>query len=248
MLTAPPAAPPRSFEVVARRITALIRTEYDVGARLPAERTLARTLGVSRPTIREALLSLQMAGVVQIRTNSGTYVLSRREVTEMRGLEGFGPFENLHARQLIEPQIAALAAQNATEHQLARLAETLAAMRLEHAEGREADAPDHRFHLLLAESTGNGVLVGICDSLWRGQIESRIWQEIHAHMPMARHRPTWLADHEHVFRAVERRDARMASRAMARHLMHIRDALMQTSPVRRAEATQGGSGGGDEVR
>lgn len=239
MLTAPPATPPRSFEIVARRITALIRAEYAVGARLPAERVLAQSFGVSRPTIREALLSLQMAGVVQIRTNSGAYVLSRREVTEMRGLEGFGPFENLHARQLVEPQIAALAAQGATAHQLAGLAETLAAMRLEHAGGREADAPDHRFHLLLAESTGNGVLVGICDSLWRGQIESRIWQEIHTHMPMERHRPTWLADHERIFRAVEGRNARAASGAMARHLLHIRDALMQTSPAWSAAPQQG---------
>ena len=230
MLPAPEPPPRRSFEIVARRITALIQSDYGVGERLPAERLLAKTFGVSRPTIREALLSLQMAGVVQVRTNSGAYVLSRQGAAEvLPALEGFGPFENLQARQLIEPQIAALAAQHATDTQLAQLAETLAAMRRDHAAGEEADIPDHRFHVVLAEATGNGVLVTICDGLWRGQIESRIWQEIHTVMPMETYRPTWLGDHEAIFRAVEQRNAKAATAAMVRHLTNIRNALMQAS-------------------
>jgi GntR family uxuAB operon transcriptional repressor len=229
-LLAPNSPPRRSFEIVARQITALIKAEYEIGDRLPAERELAKTFGVSRPTIREALLSLQMAGVVQVRTNSGAYVLSRQGAAEvLPALEGFGPFENLQARQLIEPQIAALAAQHATDTQLAQLAETLAAMRRDHAAGEEADVPDHRFHVVLAEATGNGVLVTICDGLWRGQIESRIWQEIHTIMPMESYRPIWLADHEAIFHAVEHRNAKAASTAMMRHLTNIRNALMQAS-------------------
>jgi GntR family uxuAB operon transcriptional repressor len=224
------APPRRSFEIVARQITALIQAEYGVGERLPAERELAKRFGVSRPTIREALLSLQMAGVVQVRTNSGAYVLSQQSAAEvLPALEGFGPFENLQARQLIEPQIAALAAQHATDTQLAQLAETLGIMRQDHAAGEEADIPDHRFHVVLAEATGNGVLVTICDGLWRGQIESRIWQEIHTVMPMETYRPTWLGDHEAIFRAVEQRNAKAASAAMLRHLNNIRNALMQAS-------------------
>ncbi len=222
-------SPPRSFEVVARRIVALIQAEYAVGRRLPSERELAQGFGVSRPTIREAILSLQMVGMVQVRHNSGTYVTSCREMTEVRTLEGFGPFENLQARQMVEPQIAALAARSASAVQLADLAGTLAAMRHEHALGREADGADHRFHVLLAEASGNGILVSLSDSLWRGQIESRIWQDIHSTMPMERYRPTWLHDHEAIFHAVEHRSARRASSAMTRHLGNIRDALMAST-------------------
>ena len=227
-------SPPRSFEIVAQRIVALIQAEHAVGPRLPSERDLAQTFGVSRPTIREAILSLQMAGMVQVRHNSGAYVVSCHETTEVRTLEGFGPFENLQARQMVEPQVAALAARSASAVQLADLAGTLATMRREHAEGREADGADHRFHVLLAEATGNGVLVSLSDSLWRGQIESRIWQDIQSYMPMERYRPTWLRDHETIFRAVEERSARRASSAMTRHLGNIRGALMASTSARPA--------------
>lgn len=238
MLPAPSLPPPRNFEIVARRIAALVQAEYEVGQRLPAERDLAKSFGVSRPTIREALLSLQMAGMLQVRHNSGTYVASRHEVGEMKTLEGFGPFENLQARQMVEPQIAALAAPAASELQRAQMAETLTTMRREHALGREADAADHRFHVLLAEATGNGVLVSLSDLLWRGQIESRIWQEIHSYMPMESYRPTWLRDHEAVFRAIEERNARRAAAAMTRHLNNIRDALMASTNARAIARTK----------
>ncbi|WP_163335417.1 FCD domain-containing protein, partial [Enterobacter hormaechei] len=74
--------------------------------------------------------------------------------------------------------------------------------------------------------TGNGALVAISDSLWRGQIESRIWREIHVHMRMEDYRPMWLADHEAIYEAIRSRNARKASVAMVRHLDNIREALM----------------------
>ncbi|MDJ0391601.1 FadR/GntR family transcriptional regulator [Roseomonas sp. E05] len=239
MLPATPPAPPRGFEIVARQIVALVQREHAVGQRLPAERELAKRFGVSRPTIREAILSLQMAGMLEVRKNSGAYVASLREAPEVRALSGFGPFENLQARQMIEPQIAALAAQHATPRQLADLATTLAEMRGQHARGEEADVADHRFHLLLAEASGNGVLVPIADQLWRGQIESGIWQEIHRYMPMAQYRPIWLRDHEAVFRAVEERRPRAAAMAMTRHLSNIRKALMTTTRPRSPPGAEG---------
>jgi GntR family uxuAB operon transcriptional repressor len=233
MLPDPPATPVlRSFETVARQIAALVQHDHAVGQRLPAERELAKRFGVSRPTIREAILSLQMAGMLEVRKNSGAYVIRRQEAPEMKDLSGFGPFENLQARRMIEPQIAALAAQHATPLQLAAMAGTLADMRADHARGMEADAADHRFHILLAEATGNGVLVPIADQLWRGQIDSGIWQEIHRYMPMERYRTTWLRDHEAIFRAVEERKPRGASLAMTRHLANIHAALMATTDRR----------------
>ncbi|MGL4290451.1 MAG: FadR/GntR family transcriptional regulator [Phreatobacter sp.] len=217
---------------MARQIAAMVQAGYKIGQRLPAERDLAKSFGVSRPTIREAILSLAMAGMLKVKSNSGAYVISRHEAPDVQMLEGFGPFENLEARRLVEPQIAAIAAQRASEALLAQLAETLAMMRWEHSQGNEADGPDHRFHILLAEATGNGALVAISDSLWRGQIESRIWREIHVHMRMEDYRPMWLADHEAVYEAVRARSARKASAAMVRHLDNIREALMAASNAR----------------
>jgi GntR family uxuAB operon transcriptional repressor len=228
MLPAAP-SPPRSFETVARQIADLIRRQHAIGQRLPAERELAKRFGVSRPTVREAILSLQMAGMLEVRKNSGAYVVRLQETREVRTLSGFGPFENLQARQMIEPQIAALAAQHATSRQLADLAGTLADMRGQHARGEEADVADHRFHILLAEASGNGVLVSISDQLWRGQIESGIWQDIHRYMPMEQYRSTWLRDHQAIFQAVEEHKPRAAALAMGRHLSNIHKALMATT-------------------
>jgi GntR family uxuAB operon transcriptional repressor len=229
MISAQPAAPLRSFEVVARQIASMVQACYDIGQRLPPERELAKTFGVSRPTIREAILSLAMSGMLQVRSNSGAYVIRRHELPDVHTLEGAGPFENLEARQMIEPQIAALAAQRASKTTIAQLADAITMMRDEHARGREADTPDHRFHIILAEATGNSALVLICDSLWRAQSDSSIWREIHAHMRMEDYRSVWLKDHEAIFEAVSAANARKASAAMTRHLGNIRDALMEAS-------------------
>jgi DNA-binding FadR family transcriptional regulator len=224
-----PIAPLRSFEVVARQIASMVQARYGIGQRLPPERELAKTFGVSRPTIREAILSLAMSGMLQVRSNSGAYVVNRNELPDVHALEGAGPFENLEARQIIEPQIAALASQRASKATIVQLADALAMMRWEHAQGREADTSDHRFHVILAEATSNSALVLICDSLWRAQSDSRIWQEIHAHMRMEDYRSVWLKDHEAIFEAVSAGNARKASAAMTRHLGNIRDALMEAS-------------------
>jgi DNA-binding FadR family transcriptional regulator len=224
-----PVAPLRSFEVVARQIASMVQARYGIGQRLPPERELAKTFGVSRPTIREAILSLALSGMLQVRSNSGAYVISRHELPDVHALEGAGPFENLEARQMIEPPIAALASQRASKTTMVQLADALAMMRWEHAQGREADTSDHRFHVILAEATGNSALVLLCDSLWRAQSDSRIWQEIHAHMRMEDYRSVWLKDHEAIFEAVSAGNARKASAAMARHLGNIRDALMEAS-------------------
>ena len=81
------------------------------GERLPSERDLAGRFEVSRPTIREAMIALEIAGLVDIKTGSGIYVLAQTETLVPRSLDDVpGPFEILEARQLIEPQADSLAA------------------------------------------------------------------------------------------------------------------------------------------
>jgi GntR family uxuAB operon transcriptional repressor len=121
-----PVAPLRSFEVVARQTASIVQASYRIGQRLPPERELAKTFGVSRPTIREAILLLAMSGMLQVRSNSCAYVISRHELPDVHALEGAGRFENLEARQMIEQQIAALAARRASKTTIVQLADALA--------------------------------------------------------------------------------------------------------------------------
>jgi len=219
----------RSFEIVADKITALAQAEYQPGQRLPSEREMAARFGVSRPTIREAILSLVMAGALEVRHNSGVYVVSLTGSPKIGAMGGFGPFENLAARRLVEPPLAATAARHASSEMIAALEATLVQMQATHDAGEQAELHDHRFHMIIAEASGNGVLVAVCDMMWRGQSESRIWLEINERTPMAAYRPVWLADHERILAAIAARNPRQASAAMALHLDHIRDSLMRFS-------------------
>src|SRR5512133_3023990 len=103
--------PQRLYRQIAEQVRSLIgRGEFQPGSRLPAERDLAKQLGVSRPSVREALIALEVEGWVEVRTGSGVYVLARRDrangkaPTEVPASE-WGPLELLRARRVIEGEI-----------------------------------------------------------------------------------------------------------------------------------------------
>src|ERR1044071_7226936 len=110
----------RLFRRIADQLSELITSgEFVVGQRFPSERELANQLGVSRPSLREALIALELEGMVEVRVGAGVYVTSsstQSEITPLRA--GDGPFELLHARGMIEGEIAASAARDATESEL----------------------------------------------------------------------------------------------------------------------------------
>src|SRR4051812_17650638 len=103
----------RLYRQIADQIAGLIeRGEYGTGERLPPERDLAKQLGVSRPSVREALIALEVEGYVEVRIGSGVYVLERRAAPAKARMlsQDSGPFELIQARWLIEAECAALAA------------------------------------------------------------------------------------------------------------------------------------------
>src|SRR6516225_9518829 len=123
--------PRRLYRQIADQIRTLIRSkEFPAGSRLPPERDLARQLGVSRPSVREALIALEVEGLVEVRIGSGIYVLSTtgkadddaRAAAEAEA----GPFELLRARYVIEGECAALAAKSAKKAQVAAIEDALA--------------------------------------------------------------------------------------------------------------------------
>ena len=140
-----PVATTRLYVQIARQIAAAVQQEqFKVGDRLPPERTLAEELNVSRASVREALSALEILGIVESRTGNGTFV--RRLPTEWTYLgtifEEFfaredSPREVLEARRLLEPMVAQLAAERATNEQLSQIEQALQA--LAHAVATGAD-------------------------------------------------------------------------------------------------------------
>ncbi len=107
--------PRRLYRQIADQIRTLIAAgEFAAGARLPPERDLARQLGVSRPSVREALIALEVEGLVEVRIGSGIYVLGANGRAQEASVEAeAGPFELLRARYFIESECAAQAAKAA---------------------------------------------------------------------------------------------------------------------------------------
>src|SRR5512133_409123 len=126
--------PQRLYRQIAEQLRKLMAGgEFATGSRLPAERDLAKQLGVSRPSVREALIALEVEGWVEVRTGSGVYVLERaRRVPGKRAkvpAAEWGPLELIRARRVIEGEIASLAAAHAKRKDIQAIRDALARMR-----------------------------------------------------------------------------------------------------------------------
>jgi len=213
--------PRRLYRQIADQIRGLIKGgEYRAGARLPPERDLARQLGVSRPSVREALIALEVEGLVEVRIGSGIYVRAHEATGGSKAPEATaGPFELLRARYVIESECAALAAKSAKRAQLNAIEEALDEMDREMDAGRQPLPGDRLFHLRIAEATGNGALVHVIKLLWderTGPLFSRL--EHHYDSP-----GLWrsaMIEHRKVLESIAAHDPDAARAAMQRHLDH----------------------------
>lgn len=217
----------RLYRQIAGQIAKLIdNREFPAGSRLPPERELAVLLGVSRTSVREAIIALELAGRVEVRVGTGIFVLQpgtqRKRAAGAAPVDdgGAGPFDLLAARAMIEGEIAALAARNVRKADIAALRATITRMREHGDDFAERDAADRAFHVLIAESTRNGALPSAVADLW-DQRSGEIWTRIedHFHTPALRART--LTDHEAIVAALEARDAGAARDAMHRHLRRV---------------------------
>jgi DNA-binding FadR family transcriptional regulator len=160
--------PRRLYRQIADQIRALVKNgEFVPGSRLPPERDLARDLGVSRPSVREALIALELEGLVEVRIGSGIYVRRVPNGDARSGADALaGPFELLRARHVIESECAALAARAAKRAQVRAIEAALDEMEHDLAAARVPLPADRQFHLRIAEATGNSVLVHVIELLW----------------------------------------------------------------------------------
>lgn len=211
--------PRRLYRQIADQIRGLIRSgEFPAGSRLPPERDLARQLGVSRPSVREALIALEVEGMVEVRIGSGIYVLAGGgEPPGAQAEATAGPFELLRARYVIEAECAALAAKSAKKAQVQAIEEALAEMEREMVDARQPLPADRVFHLRIAEATGNGALVAVVKMLWEERTGPLYKQlEHHYDSPALWHAA--MAEHRAVLKAIAAHDAGGARVAMQRHL------------------------------
>jgi DNA-binding FadR family transcriptional regulator len=231
-----PISSPRLYQGVADQIASLIRAgEYGLGDRLPPERDLSRRLGVSRPVIREAMIALEIAGLVEVRGGSGVYVRASAPPAHVPDA-GEGPYEAFTARRAIEGEIAAAAAENATPADLAELAASVEQMRNAANTEAEVDPGDRRFHFALAAASRNAIYVEVVRFIWDELLNrGPIWSKLRERRTV---RPTRVQEHEAILRAITDRDPRRARRAMHAHFDGaIRDFLEMTATDEQASSS-----------
>jgi DNA-binding FadR family transcriptional regulator len=214
--------PRRLYRQIAEQIRGLIRSgEYAPGARLPPERDLAKQLGVSRPSVREALIALEVEGLVEVRIGSGIYV--QRPASKGNGEDPTavhavaGPFELLRARHVIESECAALAAKSAKKAQIAAIEEALNQMQREFDADTQPLSGDRLFHVRIAEATGNGALVAVIKMLWEERTGT-LYKQLEHHYDSPALWTAAMTEHRAVLNAIASRNVTGARTAMQRHL------------------------------
>lgn len=228
--------PQRMYQQIATQIAGLIQAgQFTAGQRLPPERDLAKEFGVSRNVVREAMVALEIAGLIEVRIGAGTFVQSAPERSFSfdpfgQGDVGPGPFELLGARRVIEGEIAAIAARSATDDQLAGIRETIVRMERDPVPYRISRNWDRIFHSRIAAATGNTVFVSLVDSMWTGMLDP-MFETLSQHMRLPEHHRMTLDDHQAILVALEARDTAGARKAMRAHLDDVVAVLSQADEL-----------------
>jgi len=210
----------RLYQQIADQIRELIvQGGFEAGARLPPERDLAHQLGVSRPSLREALIALDVEGRVEVRSGSGVYVSAAMPVLAPNRTAAMGesPSQLMEARSVIEGEVVTLACARVTEELLARLRELLKSMGAAIERRHARFDLDRQFHLTLAEMGGNAVLSRLVGELF-DERHSPISAKISSRFESTRTWKTALKEHEAILKAIEERDPIAAQAAMRAHL------------------------------
>ena len=221
--------PQRLYRQIADQLRRLITAgEWAVGARLPAERDLARQLGVSRPSVREALIAMEVEGWVEVRTGSGVYVLDRSAharptntpqtgLNDLGVVDEWGPLELIRARRVVEGEIALIAAAQARRKNRDAMRAALDTMIADANRGVLPLDGDRAFHTAIAEACGNNVLIETVQRFWdsrRGPLFTRLG----GYFETMKSWQAAIAEHEAIFSAISAHDGFAARTAMHAHM------------------------------
>ncbi|KQN30307.1 GntR family transcriptional regulator [Sphingomonas sp. Leaf34] len=219
------------YQRVASAITeGIVQGRYRVGTRLPGERELAEDFSVSRPTVREAMIALEIGGLVEARHGSGLYVIaSPTDVANPAELD-VGAFELIEARILFEGEAAAVAATVIDDETLAILDGTLEDMASALPDSPEALDADRRFHLSIAEATGNTVISTVVEMLWNLREQSPLSVHMFAEARREGIHPR-VDEHRLIVEALRARDSAQARKTMRDHLRRVVDDMLAATEV-----------------
>lgn len=216
----------RLYESIARALEQAIEVgRYQPGGRLPSERELSDEFGVSRPVVREAIIVLELRGLVQRRHGSGVYVATRAPADPATPGDADGPFEVTEARRLLEGEVAALAAVAASDQEIAEMEaiiDRIGDMRSDQATREQAD---RAFHVALARATQNDVLVGLIETLWDKRYRSPLCVYFFSRARDAGIQPP-VDEHRLILDAMKARDPDAARQAMRDHLTRVTENLL----------------------
>jgi len=219
----------RRYEQVAEQIRRLISSgALKPGDLLPPERELAAKLGVGRSSIRDAVRTLEVMGILEPRQGHGTVVRDLSAdalvvplslvLTRKRELVT----ELLDVRRMIEPGLAARAAKNATAEEIAKMGEILERHEAKLRRGEQAIDEDSDFHYAMALASRNSVVLRVLDVLMDLLRESR------SRSLQVPGRPKRSFEgHRRILRAIQRRDAKAAEAAVRQHLGEIEEVVMR---------------------
>jgi DNA-binding FadR family transcriptional regulator len=219
----------RMFWQIVDKIEALIDSgKYPPGSRLPPERELAETFNVSRPTIREAIIALEVRQRVEVKTSSGVYVLENpnAKTNDVK----VSAFELTQARALVEGEAAALAAVSITEDELDRLEQTLIAME----KGIEAEKADREFHFIISRATRNNAVLLAVEKFWR--LRDSEPEIVNSYKSVCDGSDSdRLEEHRSIYVALKERDSAQARAAMHTHFNRLINSLFAISEAKALE-------------
>lgn len=218
----------RLYETVAQGIAQRMHEGvYPPGTRLPGERELAEQFEVSRVTIRQALISLQALGKLEVRPGSGSHVLNAA-VSQVDVLPSVSALELTEARSLFESEVAALAAPDISDETLAELEQLIVEMSSDHDDVDAAELADRDFHLTIAAAAGNSVLYYIVEKLWRMRMElapvKKVYDSVCSEDATVRG-----GEHREILDALHSRDPSQARLAMRKHFTRLLESMLDVT-------------------
>ena len=215
-------------QVAASVAEAIQRGDFQPGQRIPSERELADEYKVSRPTVREAMIALEVIGIVRSRHGSGIFVVDNPPLdTPMIGLD-IGAFELTEARRLFEGEAAALAAVSITDEEIAALEALIGDMERENEQNVSGEHADREFHLAIARATRNSAVVDVVESLWDARSRSPLCQHMLDRARSVGVMPR-IDEHQTILAALRERDPKAAREAMRDHLARVIDGLLKAT-------------------
>lgn len=211
----------RLYIKVSEQLSKLVRTgAIKPGERFPAERDLAEQLGVSRPTIREAMIALELSGVIEIRTGSGIYASHKKTINETKidvSDKGVGPFEILEIRYILESEACALAASRISDEQIQQLKQLLGEMEEEEKKEDASEKADCKFHSVIAQASQNSAICSVVNWLWDLRNQSALSTALLERIRREGIHPS-INDHKRIIEALEQRNPEKARTAMKLHI------------------------------